>query len=224
MENTKGKRTGFTLIELLVVIAIIFILASILFPVFARARENARRSSCSSNLKQVGLGIMQYTQDYDEKFPLYYRGDGVGWGDSVQAYLKSNQLFKCPSSSDANAESDYAYNLGLGYLAATPAAPISLAQLTQPSLTVMVMDMLPGFKRNWSAGDGYDVCPVSTCTAGLAKLADGANRHLDGGNWVFTDGHVKWYKALNASDSAAVYNPVTPGDVSKNNPTFNLSP
>ena len=64
------KRSGFTLIELLVVIAIIAILAAILFPVFARARENARRTSCVSNLKQIGLGIMQYTQDYDERYPL----------------------------------------------------------------------------------------------------------------------------------------------------------
>src|SRR4028118_1774787 len=70
------SRSGFTLIELLVVIAIIGILASILFPVFARARENARRSSCQSNLKQIGLGILQYTQDYDEKLPLR-RHDGA---------------------------------------------------------------------------------------------------------------------------------------------------
>lgn len=61
---------AFTLIELLVVIAIITLLAAILFPVFARARENARRSSCQSNLKQIGIGIAQYTQDYDEKMPL----------------------------------------------------------------------------------------------------------------------------------------------------------
>ena len=65
----KRSHLGFTLIELLVVIAIIAILAAILFPVFARARENARRASCMSNLKQIGLGLMQYTQDYDEKYP-----------------------------------------------------------------------------------------------------------------------------------------------------------
>jgi prepilin-type N-terminal cleavage/methylation domain-containing protein len=64
------KRLGFTLIELLVVIAIIAILAAILFPVFARARENARRASCANNLKQIGLGILQYVQDYDEKIPF----------------------------------------------------------------------------------------------------------------------------------------------------------
>lgn len=112
--KTSNLRTlrAFTLIELLVVIAIIAILAAILFPVFGRARENARRSSCQSNLKQIGLGIVQYTQDYDEKYcptlaagnngtgtapgPGYYR-----WMDCVQPYVKSTQLFDCPSDPDA---------------------------------------------------------------------------------------------------------------------------
>jgi prepilin-type N-terminal cleavage/methylation domain-containing protein/prepilin-type processing-associated H-X9-DG protein len=107
-------RSGFTLIELLVVIAIIAILASILFPVFGRARENARRSSCQSNLKQIGLGMMQYTQDYDEKLPGYrmsYRNPFAGRANAgtqldsntffnqiVQPYVKSDQLWICPSN------------------------------------------------------------------------------------------------------------------------------
>ncbi|RYG56957.1 DUF1559 domain-containing protein [bacterium] len=96
-------RKGFTLIELLVVIAIIAILAAILFPVFGRARENARRSSCQSNLKQVGLGIAQYTQDYDEKMPVAYweitpGGRQFAWKDAVQPYVKSIQIFACPSN------------------------------------------------------------------------------------------------------------------------------
>src|SRR5688572_30806831 len=69
------KPSGFTLIELLVVIAIIAILAAVLFPVFARARENARRSSCQSNLKQIGLAFEQYIGDYDERYPVYYTND-----------------------------------------------------------------------------------------------------------------------------------------------------
>jgi prepilin-type N-terminal cleavage/methylation domain-containing protein/prepilin-type processing-associated H-X9-DG protein len=104
MRSTSKKR-GFTLIELLVVIAIIAILAAILFPVFARARENARRASCQSNLKQIGLGVMQYTQDYDEKMPgmFQYKGGGTSalywWPDTLQPYVKSYQLFVCPSDS-----------------------------------------------------------------------------------------------------------------------------
>ncbi|RYX83588.1 DUF1559 domain-containing protein [bacterium] len=97
-------KTAFTLIELLVVIAIIAILAAILFPVFARARENARRASCQSNMKQIGLGIMQYTQDYDEKYPgngTYNlpTGETATWDLRIQPYIKSVQLLACPSDS-----------------------------------------------------------------------------------------------------------------------------
>ena len=111
MQITSHKKSAFTLIELLVVIAIIAILAAILFPVFARARENARRSSCQSNLKQIALGIKQYTQDYDEKFPYAANTDSttstiaggpagpgpIGWADGIQPYVKSIQLLQCPS-------------------------------------------------------------------------------------------------------------------------------
>jgi len=95
------KRVGFTLIELLVVIAIIAILAAILFPVFAKAREKARQSSCASNLKQLGLALMQYAQDYDERYPMMYRymPDLYWWADVTQPYIKNYQLLVCPSGS-----------------------------------------------------------------------------------------------------------------------------
>ncbi len=104
------QRKGFTLIELLVVIAIIAILAAILFPVFGRARENARRSSCLSNMKQMGLAALQYTQDYDETYPMsrvvspitppngvFWAGGTTFWPQILYAYHKSDQVFRCPS-------------------------------------------------------------------------------------------------------------------------------
>jgi len=121
IRRLKLSGNGFTLIELLVVIAIISILASILFPVFARARESARRASCLSNVKQIGLAMMQYVQDYDETYPLAYypvpagtvMPDGQIWAGSAAApdifwpqmlypYHKSTQLFWCPSSKASN--------------------------------------------------------------------------------------------------------------------------
>jgi prepilin-type N-terminal cleavage/methylation domain-containing protein len=101
------KNQAFTLIELLVVIAIIAILAAILFPVFAQAREAARKTSCLSNLKQMGLGMLMYTQDYDEKMVLWEQGsgnyffDGQGFAMTfdriIQPYVKNNLISGCPS-------------------------------------------------------------------------------------------------------------------------------
>jgi len=94
-------RSGFTLIELLVVIAIIAILGAILFPVFAQAREKARQASCLSNQKQIGLGILMYSQDYDETYPMAFQVDvswvNVTWPQLVQPYIKNLMVFTCPS-------------------------------------------------------------------------------------------------------------------------------
>nr|CAA9271610.1 hypothetical protein AVDCRST_MAG63-2966 [uncultured Armatimonadetes bacterium] len=105
---TPGERRAFTLIELLVVIAIIAILAAILFPVFAQAREKARQASCLSNEKQIGLAIMQYKQDYDERYPFAYvykndtnSSQGYStWSGVVQPYIKNEGVFRCPSHPD----------------------------------------------------------------------------------------------------------------------------
>ena len=158
-----AQRKGFTLIELLIVIAIIAILASILFPVFARARENARRTSCLSNMKQIGLAVMQYTQDYDERFvpqnihtiagtfstsPPYSRPRG--WADALYPYTKSIQIFQCPSErqgpsedpmdsvADAGSFSDYAINERIADAGGNGAALAS--QIPRPSLTILLTD------------------------------------------------------------------------------------
>ncbi|MBW3637627.1 MAG: DUF1559 domain-containing protein [Armatimonadetes bacterium] len=161
VKRPKAAFKGFTLIELLVVIAIIAILAAILFPVFGRARENARRSSCQSNLKQIALGIIQYRQDNDEKFPsaitLFVTGS-LGWASSAQPYLKSTQVFQCPSETNGPANknnpvapddngtgfTDYYYNAMLSWNGSLTSPDYTLglieAALPYSSLTVMLGD------------------------------------------------------------------------------------
>ena len=150
MKNTQ-KRSGFTLIELLVVIAIIAILAAILFPVFQKVRENARRTACLSNLKQIGLAIVQYNQDFDEREPcganLY--GGGTGWAGQVYPYIKSIAVFHCPDDSGVGSRaSSYGYNADFvtnSYN--TPAFGVTvppghaLADFVAPSNTVMFFEV-----------------------------------------------------------------------------------
>jgi prepilin-type N-terminal cleavage/methylation domain-containing protein/prepilin-type processing-associated H-X9-DG protein len=218
------RNKAFTLIELLVVIAIIAILASILFPVFARARENARRSSCQSNLKQIGLGVMQYTQDYDEKYPFFddttsaASSPGTSWdpfsvsagnpGTEIYPYVKNWQIFRCPSTSDYTATTEiktsYMWNgvlirkTGLS-MAAVPSAA-EIVSLQEAKSADSRLYIRPGI---FGDPPGY----MYWAYTGYNTL------HFDGGNFLYADGHVKWRKATNSCAADFGLGSVTSGPV-----------
>ncbi len=189
---------GFTLIELLVVIAIIAILAAILFPVFARARENARRASCQSNLKQATLAILMYTQDYDEYAIAYRRGRW--WPEPYEPYVKNLQLFKCPSATLQTRYSNYNVNhLVLAGVSGTEDRPVPL-RVFDSSRTALMMDGGgPNNTESCVSSPYYSRIFVSSdVTYGLTDYFDDrkwygvSGRHLEGVNVAFLDGHVKW--------------------------------
>ena len=262
-KNRFGRKSGFTLIELLVVIAIIAILAAILFPVFARARENARRASCQSNLKQIGLAVMQYTQDYDEKYPLltnnysnagmfrsgYFVNAGFSetWADRLMPYAKSQQLFYCPSvsggmpggvSTVAKDFSSYGFNIFLfryfnSDFGAAQDSNYAVSAVQRPAEVVMLSDRRLGSLVNvgvWAHSAHYDgnlqlsyyAFPLDQRQGcGNAALYDPVgSRHLEGANYAFFDGHVKWMKTTidaNGCQVSAQYGTITSGGNDANN-------
>ena len=206
--KTPQRKRGFTLIELLVVIAIIAILASILFPVFARARENARRTSCLSNMKQLGLGVMMYVQDYDERFfgPGFGSTGGVEetlpcpgnaasacrayWPVKLYPYIKSLQVFNCPSDSTSQVNwpgtpNNAATHVGYGYNREFN-NQIVLAAVDKVAQTALLADS-EGWNRYLLYRVGYPTSP--TGTTDIRQIPD---RHLNGAIITFADGHAKW--------------------------------
>jgi prepilin-type N-terminal cleavage/methylation domain-containing protein/prepilin-type processing-associated H-X9-DG protein len=192
----KSSKRAFTLLELLVVVAIIALLAAILFPAFSRARENARRSSCASNVKQLALGILQYTQDYDETLPpVAYPDptdteDQISWASMTAPYLKSEQIFKCPSDSKSD---KYSYGLNelafVDWVDDTPdeAPAFKLSQFQNTTQTVMLGDI--------ERAPDVDEDALKMVEPGddLDDELDGLplDRHMERVNLAFMDGHVK---------------------------------
>ena len=195
-----SRRRGFTLIELLVVIAIIAILAAILFPVFAKAREKARTSSCSSNLKQLTLGIIQYTQDYDERLPMcrgYMAANSlnnnavemIDWRVQIQPYLKSKQVLACPSNTNNDTSGDGGRSGGIIHHYCWPtvgggglywdATSIATAAVTAPAQMLQIVETNAWWNPDMAAWNAQ---------------YDAFRGHNDMANFAFMDGHVKIQK------------------------------
>jgi prepilin-type N-terminal cleavage/methylation domain-containing protein/prepilin-type processing-associated H-X9-DG protein len=215
------RRRAFTLIEVLVVVAIIGILAAILFPVFARARENARRTGCQSNIKQLALGLKMYSADYDARFPkqIYDSGLPHGWADAIFPYTKNLQILQCPSESTPGnsnplslAYTDYAFNSNL--------SARNESDLANAANTILVCEGASFSSEQPKDGDNNPFSSSGDCDGNSGKpgavaelylliqkgqlMYPDVSRHFDGGNYAFADGHVKWLLP------GAIYNWCTP--------------
>ncbi|MGM0494536.1 MAG: DUF1559 domain-containing protein [Armatimonadota bacterium] len=209
------RRDGFTLIELLVVIAIIAILAAILFPVFARAREKARQTSCLSNLKQIMLGTLMYTQDYDERTPPHgyfapdpplapryndSRGAYWDWPVLIEPYTMNREIYECPSypSTGATHSSGTEHPYPVSYTVPRRFSGIKMARVERPAEKIYHMDKLNSTsiwtnnitsaqgREEWWWTEDPDGDHPYPCYVG--------HWHNEGANYSHFDGHAKWYR------------------------------
>jgi prepilin-type N-terminal cleavage/methylation domain-containing protein/prepilin-type processing-associated H-X9-DG protein len=226
------KRQAFTLIELLVVIAIIAILAAILFPVFAQAREKARQTACLSNTKQIGMGLMMYVQDYDETFP--FNDNGPQWlngnarctFDVIQPYIKNTDVYTCPSAGPDKVRIfmnydgsnrpfiTYAINniyfydsVQLLFGASGIIPPSTIASIEDNSGTVFCGDSRPAANQKHWAWQVVGATLNTTVTPPILGATDYQGqfvaRHNGGLNFTFFDGHAKWMKLEKATERDA---------------------
>jgi len=215
-------RRGFTLIELLVVIAIIAILAAILFPVFAQAREKARAIACLSNCKQIGNAFVMYVQDYDERTVIdlgpAWTPESRMWDPKLRyesllyPYLKSVDVYKCPSNRHTCQGGDCKRgwhfeemfrNMTPGYGISGCIVDKSIARINHPAAAIAIADSWHEIcccprAVAWPEGGccfpGYSA-PFCTTAADSTKDKSHATRHQGGSNIIFADGHAKWMKA-----------------------------
>ena len=226
VQRGRSKQHAFTLIELLVVMAIIAILAAILFPVFAQARAAARKTSCLSNLKQLGNAGMMYTQDYDEKFPGLRGGISGDPVTTMQPYIKNWNVFFCPDRftirggcpdpnnnfSKPSRCMGYGYNWGSGFGGAlwtktdglvrringstTFYDGVSLAEVVAPSQTFFYGDTNDDPRQTLWRDVAPGVKSPSNPSTDWGGNAYEAPRHTDGNCFVYCDGHAKWLKFI----------------------------
>jgi len=207
-----NKQRGFTLIELLVVIAIIALLAAILFPVFAQAREKARQGACMSNLTQISKAFLMYANDYSQMMPTVgwvFRptpDDARLWTAMVAPYVRNRELFRCPSASDSEYGEVWAQrarlSYGLNWFWGFPYQPsmdyvVSLSKVTRPAAAILVLDSVP-LPPSADPFGGYMVTPFGfenrTRVLPMNKPSGYATRHSGGVVVAFADGHAKWFK------------------------------
>ncbi len=216
-------KRGFTLIELLVVIAIIAILAAILFPVFARAREKARQTSCLNNCKNMALANVMYSGDYDDYLvPTYIRWPSAGggwagyayWTDLLQPYIKNLQIYRCPSSDPpawprgSSGFLDYGINY---YLVGSPSSAsfIKAAEIKYPAETLVIAESA------WTENtDDYHTSNAYCVQISPHPARFIPARHNGGAHIVYVDGHAKWHQiAVNDIYTGPVKFTVHPRDV-----------